>query len=51
MKNSDALTEAIKEISKHFPSLLTYLIHERDMFLTKSIYNSPGNKIKINKNK
>jgi len=33
MKNSDVLTEAIKEMARSFPSLLRPLIYERDEFL------------------
>ena len=37
MKDGDALTEAVKQLGKEFPSLLAPLIHERDAYMVAKL--------------
>jgi len=47
MKDSDVLTEAIKEVGKDFPSLLGPLITERDQYMTFVMQNMAGKATKV----
>ena len=45
LKDTDALTQALKELAGDFPSLLRPLIHERDEFMVarlRSMAVTPG---------
>jgi pheromone shutdown protein TraB len=37
MEDGDALTEAVKQLGKEFPSLLAPLIHERDAYMVAKL--------------
>jgi pheromone shutdown protein TraB len=45
MKNSDVITEMVKELSTEFPSLVGPLITERDQFLACKLRSCPGDTI------
>lgn len=45
MKNSDLITEMIKELSTEFPSLVKPLITERDQYLACKLRACPGDAI------
>lgn len=45
LKKSDQLQEIMQEFSKSFPALKTYLIDERDSYLSQKIKDSGGKKI------
>lgn len=45
LKTQDMLESALSELGKSFPSLKKYLVDERDIFLSQSIKNAPGNLI------
>jgi pheromone shutdown protein TraB len=47
MKDSDVLTEAIKEVGKDFPSLLGPLITERDQYMTYIMQHLAGKATKV----
>jgi pheromone shutdown protein TraB len=47
MKDSDVLTEAIKEVGKDFPSLLGPLITERDQYMTFIMQELAGQATKV----
>jgi pheromone shutdown protein TraB len=47
MKDSDVLTEAIKEVGKDFPSLLGPLITERDQYMTYIMQRLAGKATKV----
>jgi len=42
MKNSDILTEMVKEVSREYPSLLKPILYERDEFMTAVLRACPG---------
>jgi len=42
IKDSDMVTEMVKELSKDFPSLVDTLITERDQYMVLSLRNCPG---------
>lgn len=37
MKNKDEMTEAIAELSKHFPAFKRHLLDERDLYLCHAL--------------
>lgn len=45
LKNQDNLSSLLNELSKHLPMIKTVLIDERDQFLAKKIFTSPGKRI------
>ncbi|ELR16496.1 TraB subfamily protein [Acanthamoeba castellanii str. Neff] len=45
MKNSDIITEMVKELSTEFPSLVGPLITKQDQFLACKLHSCPGNTI------
>lgn len=45
LKTQDMLESALSELGDSFPSLKKYLVDERDIFLSQSIKNAPGNTI------
>lgn len=45
LKTQDMLESALSDLSESFPSLKKYLVDERDIFLSQSIKNAPGNLI------
>lgn len=45
MKNSDVLTQMVKEFSTEFPSLARTLIDERDIYMAFVLRKCVGNKI------
>lgn len=45
MKEKDMLHEMLEDLGKSYPVVKERLIHERDLFLMHSIYNSPGDKV------
>jgi pheromone shutdown-related protein TraB len=45
LKQSDALEEALKELSQVFPEVRSALIDERDQFLAQKIREAPGNTV------
>jgi len=45
IKNSDVITELVKELGQHFPSLMEPIIAERDRFLAYGLRRCPGNVI------
>jgi pheromone shutdown-related protein TraB len=45
LKNSDALEEALGELSRIFPEVRSALIDERDQFLSQRIREAPGNRV------
>jgi pheromone shutdown protein TraB len=42
LKNKDILTELIRELSTHYPTLCTHLLHERDLYLAHKLRSLPG---------
>lgn len=45
LKSKDTLTSMLDEFTKHFPKLKTFLVDERDMFLSHKIKKAPGQKV------
>jgi len=45
LKRSDALEEALKELSQHLPEVGETLVDERDRYLAAKIYASPGQRV------
>lgn len=45
LKNSDALTEVMKEFSAALPEVRAALIDERDQYLAQKIRNTPGKRV------
>lgn len=45
LKSEDMLNGMLQEMTESFPRLKTYLIDERDQFMTKKIKEAPGEKI------
>ena len=45
LQQSEALTAALREVSKAFPSVAEVLITERDKYLAYKLKNAPGNNI------
>ncbi|KAL6067258.1 TraB domain-containing protein [Balamuthia mandrillaris] len=42
LKNSDIITELAVELGQHFPSLVTHIIHERDLYMAAALRQCPG---------
>jgi pheromone shutdown-related protein TraB len=45
LKRSDALEEALKELSQHLPEVGETLVDERDQYLAAKIYSAPGQRV------
>ena len=45
LKRSDALEEALKELSQHLPEVGETLVDERDRYLAAKIYSAPGQRV------
>ena len=45
LKRSDALEEALKELSQHLPEVGETLVDERDRYLAAKIFSAPGERV------
>lgn len=45
LKRSDALEEALKELSQHLPEVGETLVDERDRYLAAKIFSAPGDRV------
>lgn len=45
LKRSDALEEALKELSQHLPEVGETLVDERDKYLAAKIFSAPGERV------